>query len=65
MYNSTTKAIIFIGRSLDEIKAFPIEARREAGFQLDRVQRGYSPSDWKPMTVIGKGLNNERLTAFR
>ena len=62
MYNSTTKAIIFIGHSLDEIKAFPIEARREAGFQLDRVQKGYSPSDWKPMAVIGKGVREIRIS---
>jgi phage-related protein len=34
------KKIIFIGHSLDSIKQFAHEAKREAGHQLDRVQRG-------------------------
>jgi len=39
----------FCGRSLKAIKAFPTEMKREAGHQLDRVQRGLDPIDWKPM----------------
>jgi hypothetical protein len=29
------------------------EARREAGFELDAVQRGDMPSDFKPMLNVG------------
>lgn len=34
---------------------------REAGFQIDSVQRGHAPSDWKPMTAIGKGVREIRI----
>ena len=43
------------------MRDFPIGARREAGYQLDRVQRGLDPDDWKPMTSIGSGVREIRL----
>lgn len=42
------KPITFLGDSLEVIRAFPTDARREAGFQLDKVQHGLMPDDWKP-----------------
>ena len=30
------------------VREFPALARREAGHQLDRVQHGMDPTDWKP-----------------
>jgi phage-related protein len=32
---------------------FPTDARREAGYQLDKVQNGQEPSDWN-MSVAHK-----------
>ncbi len=55
------KAIGFIGRALDDLRAFPAEARRAAGYQLDRVQRGLEPDDWKPMASIGPGVREIRV----
>jgi len=55
------KALFFIGSSLDVLRAFPIDARREAGHQLDQVQRGRNPDDWKPMKTVGKGVREIRL----
>lgn len=55
------KPIVFEGRSLDDIRDFPQEARREAGHQLDRVQRGLLPNDWKPMGSIGRGVMEIRI----
>lgn len=55
------KAIEFEGSSLDDLKAFPQTARREAGFQLDRVQRGLQPDDWRPMSVVGAGAYEIRV----
>lgn len=51
------KKITFLGRSLYNVKNFPHEARREAGHQLDKIQRGNAPSDWKPMQNIGVNVN--------
>ena len=53
--------IAFRGTSLDDLKAFPAAARRVAGFQLDRIQHGLDPDDWKPMTTIGAGVRELRV----
>ena len=58
---NSSKSIEFGGSSLDDLRAFPAAARREAGYQLDRVQRGYEPDDWKPMTAIGQGAKEIRI----
>ena len=55
------KPVVFLGDSLDGLRAFPERARREAGFQLDRVQRGLDPDDWKPMQTIGPGVREIRV----
>ncbi len=55
------KEIEFIGRSLEAIRDFSVDAKREAGYQLDRVQRGLDPTDWKPMTTIGQGVREIRI----
>ena len=34
------KALCWLGSSLDDLRAFPENARREAGYQLGRVQQG-------------------------
>jgi phage-related protein len=55
------KPLGFLGDSLDVLRAFPDGARRAAGFQLDRLQRGLEPLDWKPMTSIGPGVQEIRV----
>ena len=56
-----TKPVSFLGDALDRIKEFPQGARREAGFQIDKVQQGLMPDDWKPMPTIGKGVAEIRI----
>ena len=55
------KPIEFIGTSLDDLRAFPETARREAGYQIDKVQHGEMPDDWKPMASIGVGVREIRV----
>jgi phage-related protein len=57
----TRKPLHFVGSSHDDLKAFPDEARRDAGFNLDFVQRGLEPSNWKPMKTVGAGVNEIRV----
>lgn len=57
----TPRFIAFQGTSLDGLRAFPPEARREAGHQLDRVQRGLDPDDWKPMPSVGPSVREMRV----
>ena len=55
------KPVTFLGDSLEALRAFPHGARREAGLQLDRVQRRLMPDNWKPMKTIGPGVNEIRV----
>jgi phage-related protein len=55
------KLLNFVGSSLDDLRNFPDEARRAAGFELRTVQNGLEPSDWKPMQVIGPGVKEIRI----
>ena len=55
------KQIFFKGSSIDDIRNFPIDARREVGFQLDKIQNGLEPTDWKPMPSVGKGVREIRV----
>ena len=55
------KPLKFLGDSLIELKRFSEDARRQAGRQLDLVQQGKEPVDWKPMTSIGSGVREIRV----
>jgi phage-related protein len=50
------KSIAFLGTSLDDLREFPSAARSEAGYQLERVQHGLAPFDFKSIPAIGKGV---------
>jgi len=56
------RPVRFLGDSLQCLRDFPEEARHDAGYQLDKVQRGEQPDDFKPMGSIGKGVEEIRVT---
>jgi phage-related protein len=55
------KPLNFVGSSLDDLRNFPEEARKAAGFELYAVQRGLEPRDWKPVPGIGRGVKEIRI----
>ena len=55
------KPLAWLGSSLDDVRAFPADARRAAGYQLGRVQQGLMPDDWKPMSTVGAGVYEIRI----
>ena len=55
------KLIQWLGSSRADVRAFPEDARIDAGWQLELVQRGLDPSDWKPMPSIGPGVREIRI----
>lgn len=62
------KPVVWLGDSLLRLREFPRDAMHEAGYQLERVQTGREPKDWKPMPSIGPGVNELRVRvggAFR
>ncbi|MGH7574687.1 MAG: type II toxin-antitoxin system RelE/ParE family toxin [Longimicrobiales bacterium] len=58
---SDLKPVVFRGSSLEDLRAFPKSARREAGHQIDQVQRGHDPDDWKPLKTVGAGTREIRI----
>lgn len=55
------KDITFLGSSLSDIQAFPAPAKRQAGYELSRVQLGIDPTDWKPISTVGQGVREIRI----
>jgi phage-related protein len=56
------KEIRWVGSSYDDLLAFPKAARKEAGFQLGKVQAGLEPTDWKPFDEVGSGTREVRIS---
>lgn len=54
------KDIIWLGSTHHDVKGYPAEVRQDIGYNLDKVQRGLEPSDWKPMPshllVLGRKI---------
>lgn len=57
------KPIVWLGASRSDLRAFPNEARQDAGYALDRIQQGLAPPDWKPMPDVGAGVYEVRVHA--
>lgn len=56
------KPIYWVGTSYKDLLSFPDEAKKEAGYQLHRVQNGLDPEDWKPFTTVGSGVKEIRIS---
>ena len=55
------KPVRFLGDSLKRIRGFPAEVKQDCGYQLDKVQRGQQPDDFKPTPSVGKGVEEIRV----
>ncbi|MFJ7353988.1 type II toxin-antitoxin system RelE/ParE family toxin [Phyllobacterium sp. NPDC097923] len=55
------KRVEFAGNSLASLRDFPEAIRKEIGVQLHKLQLGLSPTDWRPMPVIGSGVREIRV----
>lgn len=56
-----SKGVIWQGSALQDLRSFPADIRQQAGFQIDRLQRGLEPVDWKPMGTVGPGVKELRF----
>jgi phage-related protein len=57
------KPVAWLGDSRERLREFPTDAARDLGYQLELVQRGDEPRDWKPMPAVGAGVNEIRAQA--
>jgi len=55
------KPIDWRGSSLEDLREFPEAARRRAGYELRKLQRGELPDDWRPFSEAGLGVNEIRI----
>jgi phage-related protein len=55
------KEIRWVGSAYEDLLGFPDDARRQAGFQLGKVQAGVEPDDWKPFDGVGAGTREIRI----
>ena len=55
------KQICWVGSAYDDLLALPRDARKEAGFQLGKVQAGLEPTGWKPFDDVGAGTREIRI----
>ena len=58
------KCIYWVGSTLKDLRndeIFSFEARKQAGHQLNQVQCGLDPDDWKPFDAVGPGTKEIRI----
>jgi phage-related protein len=57
----TDKPIEWVGSTKADLIELPDDARRKAGFELRSIQQGDVASDFKPMSIVGKGVEEIRI----
>jgi phage-related protein len=55
------KDAAFVGSSRDDLRRLPKDVRDDMGYQIYRVQCGFTPNDWKPMPSVGSGVREIRV----
>jgi phage-related protein len=55
------KPLFWAGSSLQDLRAFPEDAKRIAGHELHLVQEGLEPDDWKAIVGVGSGVYELRI----
>ena len=58
---SLLKPVVWMGDSLQRIRGAAADVRSEAGHQLELVQGGEMPEDFRPMPDVGSGVVEIRL----
>jgi len=53
---ASMRPLRFIGDSLEVLRDLPEEAKDEIGFALERVQRGKTPENAKPLKGVAPGV---------
>ncbi len=55
------KTVVFECNTLETIRQLPEKVRHRTGYEIDRIQRGLEPVDWKPFPTIGQGVREIRI----
>ena len=55
------KPVVWLGDSLARVREFAPDAKRITGYQLELVQAGQPPVEWKPLPAVGIGVSEFRV----
>ena len=55
------KKITWLGDTHETVKSYSSIVKQDIGYNLDKVQRGREPCDWKPMSSVGRGVKEIRI----
>lgn len=55
------KKITWLGTTHELVKSYSGNIRQEIGYNLDKVQRGLEPNDWKSISSVGRGVKEIRI----
>lgn len=56
MNDEQARPVVWVGDSLKQVKAFPVEVRQEVGVALFDAQKGDKSPDAKPFKGVGSGV---------
>ena len=56
MKDIKARSVIWVGDSLDQVKRFPAEVRKDIGAALYDAQKGQTPPGAKPFKGVGSGV---------
>lgn len=59
------RKVVFEGNTLKTIRQLPDDVRHRSGYEIDRIQRGKEPENWKPFSTIGQGAREIRIQVDR
>ena len=55
------KPLRWLGDTLKYVRTLPSAVQHHVGYELQLVQEGETPSDFKPMPAVGKGVEEIRI----
>jgi phage-related protein len=58
---SSCTVVEFLGDTRKRIRGWPAAAKQQVGWQLESLQAGEQPSDFKPMPSVGPGVEEIRV----
>ena len=59
-----TKKIDWRGSSLKDLRNFPVDVKKRAGYELEQIQQGLPPTQWKSVNDWGAGVVEIKIDAF-
>jgi phage-related protein len=57
------KDVVWLGDSDKAVAGFSLTGRQRVNYQIQRLQGGFDPTDWRPLKEVGPGVREIRVRA--